>query len=220
MTSIDFFASHLAATPVVAIFRGRGAEATVALAHRAWEAGVDLVEVPVQTPEAVAAFEAVVAEGRAFGKAVGAGTVLTVAQVETVAAAGGAFAVAPGFDRDVVRAAAEIGLPFLPGTATVSEALAVLETGHTAMKFFPAGPSGGAAYLGSLPTVIPEARFCPPAASRSPPPPTTSRSPTSAASAAPGSPPPRPSPPATGTTSPPSPPRPPLCAVEKSLPAG
>ena len=56
---------------------------------------------------------------------------------------------------------AETGLPFLPGTATVSEVLAVLEAGFTEMKFFPAEPSGGAAYLKAIASPVPAARFCP-----------------------------------------------------------
>ena len=56
---------------------------------------------------------------------------------------------------------ADTGLPFLPGTATVSEVLAVLEAGFTEMKFFPAEASGGAAYLKSIASPVPAARFCP-----------------------------------------------------------
>jgi Entner-Doudoroff aldolase len=144
--------------PVVAIFRGQGTDLTLELARRAWEAGVDLVEVPVQTAEAFAAFEAVVAEGRNLGKDVGAGTVLTVAQVEAVAAAGGAFAVAPGFDPVVVRAAADAGLPFLPGVATASEVGAALALGSTWLKAFPARELG-ATWARALKGPFPQARF-------------------------------------------------------------
>ena len=79
------------------------------------------------------------------------------------------------------------GCPFLPGTATVSEAMAVLEAGFTEMKFFPAEASAGAAYLKSMASPLPAARFCPTggitaASARRP----TSHCPTSAASAARG----------------------------------
>ena len=56
---------------------------------------------------------------------------------------------------------ADTGLPFLPGTSTVSEVLAALEPGLSEMKFFPAEASGGAAYLGSVASPVPAARFCP-----------------------------------------------------------
>ena len=56
---------------------------------------------------------------------------------------------------------ADTGLPFLPGTATVSEVLAVLEAGYTELKFFPAEASGGAAFLKSIAAPVPAARFCP-----------------------------------------------------------
>jgi 2-dehydro-3-deoxyphosphogluconate aldolase/(4S)-4-hydroxy-2-oxoglutarate aldolase len=55
----------------------------------------------------------------------------------------------------------ETGLPFLPGTATVSEVLAVLEAGITEMKFFPAAASGGTAFLKAVGSPVPAARFCP-----------------------------------------------------------
>ncbi len=80
----------------------------------------------------------------------------------------------------------DTGLPFLPGTATVSEVLAALEAGVTELKFFPAEQSGGAGFLLAISSVVPAARFCPTggitAATRR----RTSRCPTSAASAAPG----------------------------------
>lgn len=158
MTGTEFFAGHLAAMPVVAIFRGQGVDETLALARSAWSTGVELVEIPVQSPPAVAAFEAVVAEGRSRGKAVGAGTVLTVEQVEMVAAAGAAFAVAPGFDPDVVRAAARLGLPFLPGVATASEVGAAVALGCTWLKAFPARELG-ATWAKALKGPFPHVRF-------------------------------------------------------------
>ena len=158
MTSSDFFSAHLADPPVVAIFRGQGVDATLALARAAWEAGVDLVEVPVQTPEAVAAFRAVLAVGRERGKAVGAGTVLTVDQVEMVAAAGGAFGVAPGFDPAVVQAASRLALPFLPGVATASEVGAAAALGCTWLKAFPARELG-ATWAKAIKAPFPQVHF-------------------------------------------------------------
>jgi 2-dehydro-3-deoxyphosphogluconate aldolase/(4S)-4-hydroxy-2-oxoglutarate aldolase len=92
---------------------------------------------------------------------VGAGTVLTPGQAEQAVAAGAQFLVSPGTTPSLLAAMAATGLPFLPGTATVSEVLGVLEAGFTEMKFFPAEAAGGAAFLRSLASPVPAARFCP-----------------------------------------------------------
>ena len=92
---------------------------------------------------------------------IGAGTIVTPGQVKLVADAGARFLVSPGYTPALMSAMAESGVAFLPGTATVSEALAVLEAGYTEMKFFPAEASGGAAYLQSIASPLPTARFCP-----------------------------------------------------------
>ena len=78
---------------------------------------------------------------------VGAGTVLTPAQVAQVKAAGADFAVAPGTNHRVMSAAEAEGIPFGPGIATPSDIEAALEHGANLLKFFPAEPSGGLAYL-------------------------------------------------------------------------
>ncbi|HWU20591.1 MAG TPA: keto-deoxy-phosphogluconate aldolase, partial [Nocardioides sp.] len=77
------------------------------------------------------------------------------------AAAGARFLVSPGATPGLLGAMADTGLPFLAGTSTISEVLAVLETGVTEMKFFPAEASGGAAYLKAVAGPLPQARFCP-----------------------------------------------------------
>lgn len=78
---------------------------------------------------------------------VGAGTVLTPAQVSQVKAAGADFAVAPGTNHRVMAAAEAEGIPFGPGIATPSDIEAALEHGGNLLKFFPAEPTGGLAYL-------------------------------------------------------------------------
>ena len=92
---------------------------------------------------------------------VGAGTIVSPGQAKQAADAGARFLVSPGSTPSLLGAMAETGLPFLPGTATVSEAMAVLEAGFDEMKFFPAEASGGAAYLKSIASPLPAARFCP-----------------------------------------------------------
>jgi len=92
---------------------------------------------------------------------IGAGTIVSPGQVKQAIDAGAQFLVSPGSTPSLLGAMGDSGLPFLPGTATVSEALAVLEAGYTEMKFFPAEASGGAAYLKSIASPLPGARFCP-----------------------------------------------------------
>ncbi len=123
---------------IMAILRGMPVSETVALANRAWDLGIRLVEVPVQTPDAVPSLRAAVAAGLERGHAVGAGTVISVEQVHEVADSGAAFTVAPGFDPAVAAASAGVGLPHLPGVATPSEIQQALRHGLTWLKAFPA----------------------------------------------------------------------------------
>jgi 2-dehydro-3-deoxyphosphogluconate aldolase/(4S)-4-hydroxy-2-oxoglutarate aldolase len=81
---------------------------------------------------------------------VGLGTVLTIEQVDRAVAADAAFAVAPGFNPNIVRAAKAAGLAFAPGIVTPSDIEGAAELGCNLLKFFPAEPSGGIAYLNSI----------------------------------------------------------------------
>jgi 2-dehydro-3-deoxyphosphogluconate aldolase/(4S)-4-hydroxy-2-oxoglutarate aldolase len=92
---------------------------------------------------------------------VGAGTVITPAQVADSVAAGARFLVSPGWTDVLLDAMKASGLPFLPGVSTTSEVVALLERGVHEMKFFPAEAAGGTAYLTSLAGPLPQARFCP-----------------------------------------------------------
>ena len=121
--------------------------------------GVPVIELTLRTPVALEAIRAIAAEVPEI--LVGAGTVLTPGQAKEAHDAGAQFLVSPGATPALLAGMAETGLPFLPGTATVSEVLAVLETGLTEMKFFPAEASGGAAFLSSIGSPVPAARFCP-----------------------------------------------------------
>ena len=92
---------------------------------------------------------------------VGVGSVRTPAQLSAAALAGAAFAVSPGASPKLLDAARDDPLPFLPGAATASEAMALAERGYRIQKFFPAEPAGGVAYLKALAGPLPELRFCP-----------------------------------------------------------
>jgi 2-dehydro-3-deoxyphosphogluconate aldolase/(4S)-4-hydroxy-2-oxoglutarate aldolase len=140
----DYFASTFADVPVMGIFRRQGLEKTLHLAEAAWAAGVRIMEVPVMSPDDLPALRAVVQAGRERGLDVGAGTVISVAQVEAVHNAGASFTVAPGFDPEVAAASAALGLPHIPGVATGTEIQAALKAGHTWLKAFPAERLGPA----------------------------------------------------------------------------
>ena len=121
--------------------------------------GLPVIELTLRTPVALDAIRAIADEVPEI--LVGAGTILTPGQAKEARDAGAQFLVSPGATPALLAGMAETGLPFLPGTATVSEVLAVLEAGWTEMKFFPAEASGGAAYLSSIASPVPAARFCP-----------------------------------------------------------
>ncbi|MDT0343801.1 bifunctional 4-hydroxy-2-oxoglutarate aldolase/2-dehydro-3-deoxy-phosphogluconate aldolase [Streptomyces litchfieldiae] len=138
----DFFERAFAAGPVMGIFRGYDPGRTVEMCHRAWELGIDLVEVPVQDPSAVPSLTAAVAAARERGKVVGAGTVTSVEQVREVALAGAAFTVAPGLLPEVAAACADRELPHLPGVATATEISRARALGLHWLKAFPAAQLG------------------------------------------------------------------------------
>ena len=120
--------------------------------------GLPVLEVTLRTPVALDAIR-IMAE--VPGGHVGAGTLLTPADVKAAKSAGATFGVSPGATQRLLDACAEAGLPLLPGAATASEIMALLEMGYTVQKFFPAEQSGGAAYLKSIGAPIPQVRFCP-----------------------------------------------------------
>ncbi len=142
--------------PVVVIER---LEDAVPVAQALVDGGLPAIELTLRTDVALDAIRAIAEE--VPGIFVGAGTITTPGQAKEALDAGARFLVSPGATPSLLTAMAETGLPFLPGTATVSEVLAVLETGVTEMKFFPAEASGGAAYLKSIASPVPAARFCP-----------------------------------------------------------
>jgi 2-dehydro-3-deoxyphosphogluconate aldolase/(4S)-4-hydroxy-2-oxoglutarate aldolase len=145
--------------PVMPVVVVDDLEHAVPIARALVAGGLPAIELTLRTPVALDAI-------RAIADAVpeillGAGTVVEPGQAELAADAGARFLVSPGATPRLLDAMTDTGLPFLPGTATVSEAMAVLERGLTEMKFFPAEASGGAPYLASLASPLPQARFCP-----------------------------------------------------------
>ena len=133
--------------------------ALAALLARALVAGgLPALEVTLRT---TCALDAIRAMAEVEGGIVGAGTLLTPADVKAAKAAGARFGVSPGATDRIIGACEDEGLPLLPGAATASEIMALLEKGYTVQKFFPAEQAGGAAYLKSIGAPIPQVRFCP-----------------------------------------------------------
>jgi 2-dehydro-3-deoxyphosphogluconate aldolase/(4S)-4-hydroxy-2-oxoglutarate aldolase len=141
--------------PVVAVDDGDQAEA---LARALLAGGISCVEVTFRT---AAAAEAIRRVRRVEGMLVGAGTVLSPEQAAAAAEAGAHFAVAPGTDDDVIAAAHERGLPFLPGVATPTEIGHARRLGLRAVKIFPASAVGGVDFVKAVAAVYPEMRFMP-----------------------------------------------------------
>ncbi|MFF1876954.1 bifunctional 4-hydroxy-2-oxoglutarate aldolase/2-dehydro-3-deoxy-phosphogluconate aldolase [Leifsonia sp. NPDC058230] len=134
----DWFEDTFARAPLMAILRGMGVERSAELSTLAWDLGIDAVEVPLQTAEDDAALREVVRLGEERGKIVGAGTIITVEQLDAAVAAGARYVVSPGLDPAMVRAAQERGIPILPGVATPTEVQAAVGLGLTWLKAFPA----------------------------------------------------------------------------------
>jgi 2-dehydro-3-deoxyphosphogluconate aldolase / (4S)-4-hydroxy-2-oxoglutarate aldolase len=118
--------------------------------------GMPAIEVTLRTPAALSAIEAI---AEVPGAVVGAGTVTSPTQAEAALAAGARFLVSPGTTPRLLDALR--GVPFLPGAATASEVLALLERGIELAKFFPAEASGGVAAIQALAGPFPQMRFCP-----------------------------------------------------------
>ncbi|PTX56084.1 2-dehydro-3-deoxyphosphogluconate aldolase/(4S)-4-hydroxy-2-oxoglutarate aldolase [Litoreibacter ponti] len=120
--------------------------------------GLPALEVTLRTP---AALEVIAEMAKVEGGVVGAGTLLTPQDVHNAVDAGAVFGVSPGATDKLLDACLEAGLPLLPGAATASEAMALLERGYSMLKFFPAEASGGAAALKAIGAPIPQVKFCP-----------------------------------------------------------
>ncbi len=151
--------SLLSRVPVVPVVVVDDPAHAVPVARALVAGGLPVIELTLRTPVALDAIRAIASEVPEI--LVGAGTIVTPGQAKEALDAGAQFLVSPGSTPSLLGAMADTGLPFLPGTATVSEVLAVLEAGYTELKFFPAEASGGAAFLKSIAAPVPAARFCP-----------------------------------------------------------
>lgn len=145
--------------PVIAVYSPASVEEAVAAARALVRGGLPVIEVTLRGPQAMPALRAIVE--RVDGAVVGAGTVLTPAQLAEVRDVGAAFAVSPGATPDLLAAGRDLAFPYLPAVATGSELMAGLAAGYRCFKLFPAEAIGGAALLRSFAGPFPQARFCP-----------------------------------------------------------
>jgi len=144
MTIFDDLAAH-AVVPVIAL---DDAAAALPLADALIAGGLPVAEITFRTEAARAAIEIMARERPQM--LLGAGTVLSEAQVDAALAAGARFALAPGTDPAVLAHAAARGLPFAPGIMTPSDLQAALRAGCEMVKFFPATPAGGPSMLRNI----------------------------------------------------------------------
>jgi len=144
--------------PVVPVLVVDDASIAAELARALVAGGLPALEVTLRTP---AALDVIREMATVAGGVVGAGTLLTPKDVENAKAAGATFGVSPGATDLLLDACEANDLPLLPGTATATEAMRLLERGYTVQKFFPAEANGGAAALKAIGAPIPQVRFCP-----------------------------------------------------------
>ena len=142
--------------PVLTIDR---LEQAVPLARALVEGGLNVLEITLRTGVALEAIREMVRG--VPGAIIGAGTVLTPEQGASAMAHGARFLVSPGMTPRLIEAAEAWPVPFLPGVATASEAMALADMGYRVLKFFPAEPAGGTAALKAIGAPLSDLVFCP-----------------------------------------------------------
>ena len=145
--------------PVIPVIVLEDVAHAVPLARALVAGGIRMLEVTLRTPAALACIEAIARE--VPEAVVGAGTLRSAADAQAAAMAGAQFAVSPGYTHVLGKACHELQLALLPGVATGSEILQAQEDGYTALKFFPAVPSGGASMLKAWQGPFGDVMFCP-----------------------------------------------------------
>ena len=145
--------------PVIPVLTVEGADDAVPLASALVAGGLPLLEVTLRTEGALKAIAEMAKQ--VPGAILGAGTIRTADQAKAAVDAGATFLVSPGATPQLIAAVQKLGVPFLPGCATASEAMRLAEEGFRFLKFFPAEAAGGVNYLKSLAAPLADLRFCP-----------------------------------------------------------
>ncbi|MDR3444083.1 MULTISPECIES: bifunctional 4-hydroxy-2-oxoglutarate aldolase/2-dehydro-3-deoxy-phosphogluconate aldolase [unclassified Dyella] len=151
--------STLRLAPVVPVVIIEDARHAVPMARALVAGGIPAIEVTLRTPAALDAIKAIAEEVE--GAVVGVGTVLSAKDLRAAHKAGAKFAVSPGVSPGLLDAADDSELPLLPGAATASEVMTLLERGYRFLKFFPAVPAGGHKLIGAWASPLPQITFCP-----------------------------------------------------------
>ena len=158
MTHKDMIAKVCNSAPVIPVLTIDRVEDAQPLARALVTGGLPALEITLRT---AAAMEAIAAVAEVEGAMAGVGTLLTTAQIRDAKSAGAIFGVSPGATKILIEAARDYDLPLLPGAATATEAMRLLEQGFVFQKFFPAEAIGGAPALGSMAGPLPQITFCP-----------------------------------------------------------
>jgi 2-dehydro-3-deoxyphosphogalactonate aldolase len=148
--------SSVNSAALIAILRGVVPDRVVGIGDVLYAAGFRVIEVPLNSPDPFASIAALATCNRPDW-IVGAGTVLTVADVQRTQAAGGRLVVAPNCDPQVIRSAVQLGMRVMPGFATATEAFQAIQAGAQDLKLFPActhGPRHLQALRAVLPTSV------------------------------------------------------------------
>ena len=137
MTPLQDFQRYFADCPLIAIIRGVKPDEAVAIGEALYAGGIRIIEVPLNSPDPLDSIARLAAR-MGDRSLIGAGTVVSVDQVDQVHAAGGRLIVAPNADAAVIARTVELGLVSCPGAFTPTEAFAAIQAGAHALKFFPA----------------------------------------------------------------------------------
>jgi 2-dehydro-3-deoxyphosphogluconate aldolase/(4S)-4-hydroxy-2-oxoglutarate aldolase len=148
----------MALAPVIPVLVVEDAAHARPIAEALVAGGIRALEVTLRTP---AALDVIREMARVDGAVVGAGTVVNGPQLDEAVAAGARFIVSPGLTEGVARAAADAGVPLLPGVSDAADIMRGLDLGLSRFKFFPAEASGGIAALKALAAPFFQCRFCP-----------------------------------------------------------
>lgn len=144
--------------PIIPVLVVHDVAHAIPLAQALVRGGLPVLEVTLRTP---AALDVIAAMATVEGGHVGAGTLITPEDVRAAKNAGATFGVSPGATDVLLDVCEALDLPMLPGAATASEAMRLLERGYDMLKFFPAEASGGVDALKGIGAPLPQISFCP-----------------------------------------------------------
>ncbi len=146
-------------SPVIPVVTVEDPKTAAPMAQALVEGGISIIEVTLRTPSALEALRRIVEEVPQM--TAGAGTILDPRQADQAMDAGAEFLVSPGLSASLSRWIADAEVPFLGGVSDLGQVLDARDQGLTELKFFPAEPAGGTAYLKAIAAPVPDVVFCP-----------------------------------------------------------